>query len=117
MLKAVIEQENVDGLLRLESVPDIEAILADTKDNTTLQPGLHQIDFITGAIQASIAPAEDRDAFSLGQKLLGEPNYDWSFARTAHSEIANADYSPLKAPLPQPTPLIHPDTRSGDHAI
>jgi hypothetical protein len=65
MLKAVIKQKYIDGILGLQTTTGCKAIRADTEQNFATEPVLEQLNFIAAAVRASIAAAENRNPLSI----------------------------------------------------
>src|SRR6266853_1278893 len=58
MLKPIIQEKNIDALLRFEPMPLREAVPADTKRHAILQAEFHQLDFITSSVYAAVATTQ-----------------------------------------------------------
>src|SRR5258708_730547 len=117
MLKAVIKKKHVDGSLGLYTPALCEAIPANPKGGAPLEAKFHQLDFITCAIRAVIAAAENGHALSVGKKLLGNPNHHWCFAGTANGQISDAHHGRFQPLLLHQTFGIEPGTQPNDCAI
>ena len=92
MLKAVVKQEYVDGMLLLDALAFGKAIFADAKRNPALQTMPHQLDFVARAASAMIAPAQNRDALPFREKFFREPHNHGRLAGAANGQIADADH-------------------------
>src|SRR5271168_573640 len=110
MLKAVVEQENINRLLLLDAMTFGKAIFADAKRNPALQAMLHQRDFVACAAGASITSAQNRDALPFREKFLCEPQHHRSLARASNGQIADANHFAAQTILLQPAILIQPSS-------
>src|SRR2546428_10038815 len=117
MLKTVIQQKNVDGLLRFESVTLSETVLAHAKRNATLEAGFHQLDFVAGSFCAAIASTQNRNALSFREKLFSEPDHHGRLASSSDGEIAHTDDCSFQPLLLQPTMRVEPSPRANGDAI
>src|SRR2546426_5250194 len=117
MLKTVIQQKNVDGLLRFESVTLSETVLAHAKRNATLEAGFHQLDFVAGSVCAAIASTQNRNALSFREKLFSEPDHHGRLASSSDGEIAHTDDCSFQPLLLQPTMRVEPSPRANGDAI
>src|SRR6266850_1280960 len=102
MLKAIIKEKHVDGLLRFEALAFRESILVNPEGDATLEAELHQLDFIACAIRTLIATAEDGNALSVREKFLSEPDYHGGLAGASNGEVAYADHRSSQPFLFQP---------------
>ncbi len=68
MLKAIIEKENVDGLLLFDAMAFGKAIFANAKCNPALQAMLHELDFVACASRTTIAAAQNSNALPFPRK-------------------------------------------------
>src|ERR1700685_3009423 len=97
MLKAIVEQKNVDGSLGFELAALREAVFADAEGYTILQARAHQFDFIAGVVCAAITTRENGNALPLGQESFSKPNHERRFASAADGYVADADDGGVEA--------------------
>src|SRR5215475_4998174 len=91
MLKAIVQQKDVDAMSRFEALAVCKAIGTNAEQNLVVEAALEEGDFIAGARRATIAAGKNGDAFSLRQEFLGEPKDHGCFAGSAGGQIADAD--------------------------
>ena len=112
MLKTIIQEKNVDGLLRFEPAPLGEAVSANTKRHAILEAKFHQLDFITGSVYAAVATTQYRNLFPFREKLLSEPDYHRRLPRASDGKIPHADDPSFQPLLLQPTVCVKPDAHA-----
>jgi hypothetical protein len=117
MLKPIVEQENVDGLLLFDATTFGKAILGDTKCSTALQAMLHKFDFVARAASTTITAAQNSNALSFREKMFREPQDHWRLPGAAYSQITDANHLAAQMLLLQPTFLIEPGAYSNVPAI
>src|SRR5690242_14717099 len=117
MLKAIVEEKNINRLLRLKPLAFSKTIFPHAKCHAPLQPKFHQLDFIARSIRAAITSAENRNPLPFRKKLLCEPDHHWSLARAPNGEIPDTNDCAFQAFLFEPSFLVHPNTRSSRGAI
>jgi len=92
MLKPIIEQEKVDGLLLFDAMAFGKTIFANAKCNPALQAMLHKFDFVARAASTTIASAQNSNALPFREKMLREPQDHWRLPGAAYSQITNANH-------------------------
>src|SRR5690242_18186176 len=92
MLKSVVQEKNVDRLLRLDSMAFSITIFADSERDPALETMLHHLDFVTRAARTTVATAENRHALAFLEEFFGEPQHHWRLSGAPHSQIANANH-------------------------
>src|SRR5258708_6652563 len=117
MLKPIIQEKNIDGLLGFEPMPLCEAVPADTKRYAILEAKFHQLDFITSSVYAAVATAEYRNSLPFREKLLSEPDHHGRLARTSDSKIPHADNLCFQALSLQPTVRVEPNAKADSSTI
>src|SRR6266446_6263353 len=117
MLKPIIQEKNIDALLRFEPMPLREAVPADTKRHAILQAEFHQLDFITSSVYAAVATTQYRNAFPFREKLLSEPDHHGRLARPSNSEIPHADDLCFQSFLLQPAVRVEPNAHADSSTI
>src|ERR1700680_2792154 len=117
VLKTVVKDENVDGLLPLDASTFGKAIFAYAKRNPALQAMLHQLDFVACAARTAIPPAENSDTLPFREKFSREPQNHGRLAGATDSQIANANHLAAQTPRLQPTLLIKPGAHTNVTAI
>ena len=109
VLKTVIQNKNIDGLLGFDSMAPGKAVLANAENDLALEAELHQFDFVAGPVCATVAPAQNRHALPFCKKLLSEPDNHGRFAGAADGKIAHADNRSFQTLLLQPGVRIEPN--------
>jgi hypothetical protein len=92
MLKPIVEQENVDGLLLFDAMAFGKAIFANAKCNPALQAMLHELNLVARAASTTIASAQNSNALPFPEKMLREPQDHWRLPGAAYSQIADANH-------------------------
>src|SRR5229473_3195814 len=117
MLKTVIQEKNVDGLLRFNPAALSEAVFARPKADAALQTEFHQLDFVARAICSPVAAAQNSDALLISEKFLREPNHHGCFASAANRQISDADHGCIQPFLLEPAVRIKPNARADPRAV
>src|SRR5690242_21333227 len=112
MLKAIVEEKNINRLLRLKPLTFSKTIFAHAKCHAPLQPKFHQLDFVARSICAAITAAENRNPLPFRKKLFCEPDHHRSLARAPNGEIPDAYDCAFQALPFVPSFLVHPDRKS-----
>src|SRR5438876_5649637 len=117
MLKTIIQNKNVNGLLRFEAMAFGKAVLANTERNTALKSELHQLNFVAGPICTAVATAQNRHTLPFRKRFLSEPDDHGRLAGAADGKIAHADDRSFQPPLSQPTLRVEPSPHAHDSTI
>src|SRR5882757_10994448 len=117
MLKPIIQEKNIDALLRFEPMPLRKAVPADTKRHAILQAEFHQLDFITSSVYAAVATTQYPNSLPFREKLLSEPDHHGRLARPSDSKIPHADNFCFQALLLEPTVRVQPSARADSSTI
>ena len=117
MLKTVVEQKNVHGLLRFEPLALGKAVLPYPEGSAILQTKFHHFDFVARALRPAIAAAQNGHLLSFGEELFGQPDHHGRLAGAAGGQVANANDLGLQVLLFEPAFLVHPNTRVRAGAI
>src|SRR5438552_876048 len=117
MLKTIIQNKNVNRLLRFEAMAFGKAVLAHAKTHAVREAELHQFNFVAASVYAPVAAAQNRHTLPFRKKFLSEPDDHWRLAGAADGKIAHADDRSFQPPLSQPTLRVEPSPHAHDSTI